>query len=360
MFLKEEKNYYLPDTIECQKGIDFLVRDGYRVEMVPLDKLVKDNNLLAKGELDVYHKKSWDYKQAHEFQIDDNKAQKWKAWEIPYAIRTKNGELILNDGRHRCRALFNQGYDNVEILIKNENNSIKNEEITEDVEIHDELNPLLWDENKELLPEIKEKIELIINTFKDTLKDNKIPLNIEDVYLLGSNVNYNYNDESDLDIHLIVNTNEEENDNYLDLLYSAYKTIFNNKYDIKFKGIQVEIYVENMESMSNISNGVYSIYNGWIKEPSKDNIPNIDNKKLKEKVDAYIDKIVKISSDNKSSYEDIQNIIDDLYRMRQASIKKDGEFGMGNLIFKELRRLGVLGDLKELRDILISEYLSIE
>ena len=112
--------------------------------------------------------------------------------------------------------------------------------------------------------------------------------------------------------------------------------------------------------MSNISNGIYSIYNGWIKEPSKENIPHIDNKKLKEKVDAYIDKIAKISSDKKSSYEDIQNIIDDLYRMRQASIKKDGEFGMGNLVFKELRRLGVLDELKELRDILISEYLSIE
>lgn len=45
----------------------------------------------------------------------------------------------------------------------------------------------------------------------------------------------------------------------------------------------------------------------------------------------------------------IDNFIDELYIMRQASIQKDGEYGMGNLIFKELRNRGYLDNLKELK-----------
>lgn len=45
----------------------------------------------------------------------------------------------------------------------------------------------------------------------------------------------------------------------------------------------------------------------------------------------------------------IDNFIDELYIMRQASIQKDGEYGMGNLIFKELRNRGYLYNLKKLK-----------
>jgi hypothetical protein len=56
----------------------------------------------------------------------------------------------------------------------------------------------------------------------------------------------------------------------------------------------------------------------------------------------------------------IDKYIDDLYEMRKQAIAKDGEFGIGNLVFKELRNLGYLDNLKELRNELRSKELSLE
>ena len=45
--------------------------------------------------------------------------------------------------------------------------------------------------------------------------------------------------------------------------------------------------------------------------------------------------------------------------MRTKSLIKDGEFGEGNLIFKEIRRLNILDDLRDLRVELESKELSL-
>ena len=51
-------------------------------------------------------------------------------------------------------------------------------------------------------------------------------------------------------------------------------------------------------------------------------------------------------SDNKVSSKDIEKFINDLYDLRKSSIEKDGEYGLGNLVFKEFRNLGYLSNLK--------------
>ena len=61
----------------------------------------------------------------------------------------------------------------------------------ESIEIHDELNPAIWTENKELKPEVEDKIEDIVDTFVEMLKERDIDIKVEDIYLLGSNANYN-------------------------------------------------------------------------------------------------------------------------------------------------------------------------
>jgi hypothetical protein len=73
--------------------------------------------------------------------------------------------------------------------------------------------------------------------------------------------------------------------------------------------------------------------------------------KLTDKEDIVIDK--------PTSAKDIDDYIDKLYEMRKTSIAKDGEFGIGNLVFKELRNLGYLDNLKELRNELRSQELSL-
>ena len=57
--------------------------------------------------------------------------------------------------------------------------------------------------------------------------------------------------------------------------------------------------------------------------------------------------------------EEIDKVIDDIHDMRKDSIIRDGEFGIGNLVFKELRRMGYLDNLKKLKDNLVSKELSL-
>ena len=64
--------------------------------------------------------------------------------------------------------------------------------------------------------------------------------------------------------------------------------------------------------------------------------------------------------ENESKSEKIKDFIEDLYDLRKASIAKDGEYGLGNLVFKEFRNLGYLDNLKELRKQEKSKELSLE
>ncbi len=58
--------------------------------------------------------------------------------------------------------------------------------------------------------------------------------------------------------------------------------------------------------------------------------------------------------------DDIYDFINQLYALRKESIAKDGEYGLGNLVFKEFRNLGYLDNLKKLRRIEKSKELSLK
>ena len=133
------------------------------------------------------------------------------------------------------------------------------ENLQEDIEKHDKLNPKLW-EGTELKPEVKEKINFIVNEFIKNLQEDNINIQVDDIILVGSNCAYNYTEDSDLDIHILANTDalKDCDQNIVSKLYSAYRTIFNKKFDIDFYGIPVEIFVETNET-PRISNGVYSV-----------------------------------------------------------------------------------------------------
>lgn len=351
-----KNTYYLPDTLATRKGIKELADNGYKIGVVSLEKLVKDNNLLDDNDLMSYHKRIWDNKKANEYSIDDTKALNWRAWEIPNAVKYNDGRIILNDGRHRCRALYNQGYDSIEIMVTDQKN--KNQyQLVEDIEIHDTLNPLIWDSEDNLLPEVENKIEDIVDTFIEILKEDEIEIKLDDIYLLGSNANYNYNEASDLDIHLIVDETFDCEENHLPIIYQAYKTLFNRKYDITFKGINVELYVENKDDLSNVSTGLYSLNDGWIKKPDKNKLPQIDNEEVNRQVIKWANKYNNLKS--MLTIDNIDDYINDLYELRTNSIKTDGEFGIGNLVFKEIRRVGILDELKEKKTELESKELSI-
>ena len=230
--------------------------------------------------------------------------------------------------------------------------------LEEKVEIHNTLNPKIWKDD-ELLPEVKEKIEQITDLFLDKLADSEIDIDVEDIYVLGSNANFNYSDESDLDVHIIADSKFNCDQDHLTKLYQAYKSIFNDKYDIKINGINVELYVEldNNLSAAKNSKGIYSIHSGWVKKPDIYEVPEIDEAAVEEQTAEWESRYLNIIKNPK--IEDVTKYLDDIYDLRINSIQKDGEFGIGNLVFKEIRKLNYLQDLRDLKIKLETEALSL-
>lgn len=211
------------------------------------------------------------------------------------------------------------------------------------------LNIKLWNSDNTLKPEVKDKVEEVVEKFKSWLEELKVTINIEDVVLVGSNTSYNYNAKSDLDIHIIVADSDETAMN----LYDSYKSIFNKTYKIKFYNIPVEIYVQN--DLSELgSKGIYSIYKGWVKEPNLEEIKDVDIssdfKSLEEEYKTLMEQ---------KDVEKIKAFIDKLYSMRKDAILEEGEFAKGNLLFKEFRKRGHLKKLKQLQIKLESKSLSL-
>lgn len=158
---------------------------------------------------------------------------------------------------------------------------INKEEIVleENIEKHNELNSKLFDNENNLKEDIKERILKIVRFFMQEAKEENIIFSVKDILLIGSNCSYNYTKDSDLDVHIIIRE-DKENPNLqkeLDLL----RRIFNINYNISVKKIPIELYVELNQTNAK-SNGIYSLKKGWIKFPSKDNVPELSKEKEEE------------------------------------------------------------------------------
>lgn len=227
--------------------------------------------------------------------------------------------------------------------------------LNEKIEIHKKLNPLIWQEDNSLLPEVKESLLNIVKEFKQYCD---IPISIIDAIIVGSNASFNYTSYSDIDLHIIVNFDLfNSSKEVLIALFSAEKTSFNKEYNIKIHGIDVEVYVEDVNT-SAVSNGIYSLYQDrWIKFPKK--IDPIEDPRLEELTDKwslYIEKNI-LPTNN---IDKVNDSINTLYMIRKNSINVNGEFGIGNQLFKEIRNKGFLDKLKDKRMELLSKSLSLE
>ena len=238
------------------------------------------------------------------------------------------------------------------------------ENLEEDIEKHEVLNPKLWNDDATLKAEVQEKIQTIVQYFLNQLQEDGIKINIKDIILVGSNCSYNYTKDSDLDIHIIADTSSLKcPDNLYPLLYSAYRSLFNGKYNISFYGIPVEIYVE-VEDSPRISNGCYSVLNQkWITEPVKADIPDIDMDEFYTQFEEWENKynnLLKGTTSRAETIELINQLIEQIYELRKNGLAKEGEYGIDNLIFKEFRNRGYLDELKELKNELIGQEFSLE
>lgn len=238
-------------------------------------------------------------------------------------------------------------------------------ELEENIEKHDSLNPALFEETGKLKSEVKNKITEIVDEFLNDFIEVEVDLIVKDIILTGSNASYNYTKDSDLDIHIIADISEMEDTAHLyKVIYDAYKSAFNKKFNIELNRVPVEIYVETQDTPL-VSNGIYSVLNDqWIKEPTKDSIPEVDmeliNKHVKPWENRYNNLIKKINIESTDDETEIDKFITKLYELRQKGLASEGEYSIGNLVFKEMRNKGYLDNLKELRHKVIANRLSLK
>ena len=278
---KDWDDFEEDDSDESEEDGDYIPTTGYESEEEAL--LIEIANELGmpydaeeEGSGD-----SWNYISfLHDF--NNGRGDEW--------IDTLEEEGLSEDLLDRYKELV--GHSDDELLEESNN------ELEEDIEKHDQLNPKLFDEGNKLKPEVREKIFEIVKEFTDGLTQDNIKFDISDIILVGSNCSYNYTKDSDLDVHIRMKTNSLDcPDNLYPLLYSAYRSMWNSKMDIDFYDIPVELYVETEDSTAK-SNGIYSVMKDeWIKEPVQQDIPDLDeeafDKLFSEWEDKYFDLIEK-------------------------------------------------------------------
>ena len=213
-------------------------------------------------------------------------------------------------------------------------------DLTPAVVFHDQLNPALWADNR-LLPDVRQKL---LNIAKDFQEFIGVQLyDILDVTISGSNAAFTYTPNSDIDLHLVVMI-PEAHDPELRELFDAKKYQYNEQFDFRIKGFDVELYVQDAEQPHH-SMGIYSIKNDrWLSEP-KQVKANIDDASVEHKYRSYKARIVRaLRSDDADQVRRLWNQIRD---MRKAGLAQGGEFSPENIMFKMLRSEG---DLQDLRD----------
>lgn len=224
--------------------------------------------------------------------------------------------------------------------------------LLEAIEVHNELNPNIWNNDNTIKDDVYNKLTDIFNEFLNYIE---IPLNIVDIEIVGSNASYNYNKDSDIDLHIIVNSEVNFMDEeLLQQFYNSKKSAFNDKYDLSINNIPIELYIEDIKS-GNATQGRYSLLKKeWIKfpEPITYDIPDIT-----EELDKQIEKCSTLLKSNNA--EEIRQGINDIYMMRKLGLAEDGEASIGNLVFKELRNMNVLNDLRDKFYELKSKELSL-
>lgn len=220
----------------------------------------------------------------------------------------------------------------------------------------DELNPVFW-EGKFLKPVVRNALMRFGKSFAEYVD---LPEeSIIDIILLGGNAGYNYTRYSDLDVHLVINPSyvPDCDPEFIDDYYKDKKTLWELTHDVKIFGVKAEPYIERPNIVRKKSQGVYSILkNKWLQEPEKADV-GIDEKELEKKVNNAKNILDRLLQSNNAV--GLKAAVKKLRDARTASIEKFGEYGMENLVFKELRNAGYIDKVRKVGLELKSKSLSL-
>ena len=203
---------------------------------------------------------------------------------------------------------------------------------------HTRLNPKLWLDGN-MLPEVRNDLMRIMVDFQEFLGVDD--LDVMDITVSGSNAAYTYTPHSDIDLHLVVKVPASQETLYTEL-FDAKKNLYNSMRNIKIRGYDVELYVQNANNPVK-SMGIYSVLrDSWIDYPKRVKA-QIDDLSVLSKVQSYTNKI-----NNALESDDIElaKMVYTEYRdMRKVGLEREGEFSTENLAFKIIRTNGLATEL---------------
>jgi hypothetical protein len=214
------------------------------------------------------------------------------------------------------------------------------------------LNPLLWS-NGALRPEVR---SALIKTAADFKQFVGIPFEVEDIVITGSQASYFYNKHSDLDLHLIVDYTNIDCDTELEELFDTKRLLYNTKTNIKIRGIDVELYVENKKMPA--TGASWSLKdNQWKVEPNPAESIEIDTAEINKMYRVWRKIILFIIRSN--DVKTAKKLLDLLRKYRKLGLKQTGEYGVANLVYKTLRNEKILEKLSNFLEQAHDRDLSI-
>ena len=226
---------------------------------------------------------------------------------------------------------------------------------------NDKLAPI-WNINEDgarLDDEVRKSLIKIAMDFVQDLKKNQdINIKIEDILLIGSITNYNWTPYSDIDLHISTDFSKlDMTKEQAQAMFDAIKAGWNNKHDIVMKNFDVELYVEDIGA-EQVSASKYSVLrNEWIKEPKKES-PNFNKALIKKKYKEYSKKIDDLM--DADSEKPLKDLLEKIYKFRQAGLDKGGELSEENIVFKILRAKGKLDKLKDTVASIYDDKMSVD
>lgn len=225
-------------------------------------------------------------------------------------------------------------------------------ELVEPIRYNKTLNPKLWDHDR-LKSEVRGALLRIAEDFKEFVD---VPMDVVDIVIYGGNVNYNYTNKSDLDLHLVVDMSTIQCDREAHELFDSKRRLYKRKHDIQIHGIEVELYVEDVNETPVSSS--YSVLRGeWISKPNP-NMPEYDHEEVARMVKVW--QIIFQHAVKTGDLQTCRNAVNLLRKYRQLGLKTpQAEFSVPNLVFKSLRNDDTLAGMMTLIDRLHDNELSI-
>jgi hypothetical protein len=279
----------------------------------------------------------------------------WHKWvEVPFNI--------LNNWKSNWgniqKSLGDYKYNQILRCLQKMNEVLEKDVDLNSFEIKKELNPKIW-VNKKLNSKVRKRLLKIADDFLDFINvDSKY---CKDILFLGSLANYNWSKYSDIDLHLVVDFKKINSDVKLVKEYfDTKRKLWALEHEsLKIYGFPVELYIQDVDE-TNFSTGEFSLEkNKWTKIPKEDQDDLINVNKIKQKAADIMTVIEDLKSkyDKKKSISDIEDIskkvksiFDNIKKLRKSGLEsKLGEFSVGNIVFKVLRRSGYMETLVDLK-----------